>query len=89
MIETERIKFERHYEYRQDELLDFVTKLCVKTEGLTIDNRVPLYPIRKKSLARLLHRAGFQDIKFYGGFQWEPLSSLSMPLVVSVRKKAD
>jgi len=89
LIETDRIKFERHYEYRQDAFLDFVTRLYVKSADRIIHNRLPLYPIDKKSLLRKLQQAGFENINFYSGFHREPLSSDSMPLVAGARKQED
>lgn len=88
-IENDAIVFKRHYETRPDGRLDFVTRLHVKSEDRVIQNRLPLYPIRKNSLLGLLKRAGFQDIHFYGNFNGEPLTPRSMPLVVGTRKNPD
>ncbi len=86
-IENEHIKFERHYEFReQDEMINFKTRLTVKSSGLTITNSVPLHPVRRDFLKVLLQEADFESIQFFGGFDGAPLSERSMPLIVSAQK---
>jgi SAM-dependent methyltransferase len=88
-IETNRVVFERQYEYRPDGRLDFLTRLYVRIGNQVIHNRVPLYPIGKRRLLDLLQGACFEHIHLYGSFNGEPLTPESMPLVVGARKKRD
>jgi glycine/sarcosine N-methyltransferase len=86
-IENEYIKFERRYEFReQDEMINFKTNLTVKATGQTISNSVPLHPIRRDFLTLLLQETGFGNIRFFGGFDESALSERSMPLIVSAQK---
>lgn len=87
-IENNHIKFERHYEFReQDEMINFKTHLTVKATGQSITNSVPLHPIRRDFLMKLLQESGFERIRFFGGFDGAPLSERSMPLIVTAQKK--
>lgn len=86
-IENEHIRFERHYEFReQDEMINFKTLLTVKSSGLTITNSVPLHPVRRDFLRMLLQESGFGRIQFFGGFDSAPLTERSMPLIVTAQK---
>ncbi len=86
-IENDHIKFERHYEFReQDEMINFKTLLTVKSLGLTITNSVPLHPVRRDFLKILLQEAGFEGIQFFGGFDSAPLKERSMPLIAVAQK---
>ncbi len=83
-IETDHIRFQR--DYRLDEstgLIDFHTVLTVKASGLILENTVPLYPLRRKELLTYLTEAGFSEIEEYGGFDEEPFTPDSIPLIVT------
>lgn len=86
-IENDHIKFERHYEFReQDEMINFKTRLTVKSSGLTVTNSVPLHPVRRDFLKMLLQESGFERIQTFGGFDGAPLTERSMPLIVTAQK---
>jgi SAM-dependent methyltransferase len=85
-LETERCVFERYYGKRDDNLLDFQTKLTLKREGRVIEHSIPLYPLRKHELENMLKDAGFLDVEFYGGFNAVELTMDSIPLVGVARK---
>ena len=86
-IDNDEIRFERNYEFKNDaELIDFNTRLTVKSTGQEIKNTTKLYAIRKEKLQDLLEKAGFTAIEFFGGFNREPLTNSSLPLVVSCLK---
>ncbi len=83
-IETDYIRFQR--DYHRDEttgLIDFHTVLMVKASGLTMENTVPLYPLRREELLRYMDRAGLHDIEEYGGFDETPFTPDSIPLIVT------
>lgn len=87
VIDNEHIRFERNYEFSGElELIDFNTKLTVKSTGQEIKNSAKLYAIRQNKLQELLADAGFSSIEFFGGFNREPLSAKSLPLVLSCQK---
>ena len=87
LIDNEQISFERNYEFGDESgLIDFKTKLTVKSTGQVIKNSTKLYAIRQNKLQELLKEAGFSSIEFFGSFNREPLISTSLPLVLSCLK---
>lgn len=87
LIDNEHIRFERNYEFESgSELIDFNTKLTVKSTGQEIKNSTKLYAIRKDKLQELLAEAGFSSIEFFGNFNREPLPPTSLPLVLTCQK---
>jgi glycine/sarcosine N-methyltransferase len=87
LIDNEHIRFERNYEFGDESaLIDFNTKLTVKSTGQEIKNSTKLYAIRPDKLQELLVEAGFSSIEFFGNFNREPLTKNSLPLVLSCVK---
>jgi 2-polyprenyl-3-methyl-5-hydroxy-6-metoxy-1,4-benzoquinol methylase len=87
LIDNEHIRFERNYEFHDgSELIDFNTNLTVKSIGQEIKNSTQLYPITQKKLQGFLEEAGFVAIEFFGGFNREPLTDKSLPLVMACQK---
>lgn len=87
LIDNEHISFERNYEYGDESgLIDFNTKLTVKSTGQCIEHSVKLNPIRQNKLQELLEEAGFNSIEFFGSFRAEPLTPTCLPLIVTCRK---
>jgi ubiquinone/menaquinone biosynthesis C-methylase UbiE len=86
-IENEIIKFERNYTYHKERnVIDFETILTIKENTRQISNKIELYPIRKSQIAKLLFKAGFTDIRYFGNFKREELTSENIPLVVETLK---
>lgn len=87
LIDSEHISFERNYEFGDESgLIDFNTKLTVKSTGQEIKNSTKLYAIRPDKLQELLEEAGFSAIEFFGSFNREPITAASLPLVLSCQK---
>jgi 2-polyprenyl-3-methyl-5-hydroxy-6-metoxy-1,4-benzoquinol methylase len=87
LIDNEDIRFERNYEFNDNsELIDFDTKLTVKSTGQEIKNSTHLNPITQQKLQKFLEEAGFVAIEFFGSFNREPLTDKSLPLVVVCQK---
>lgn len=87
LIDNEEIRFERNYEFKSDSrLIDFNTRLTIKSTGQEIKNSTPLWPIRKAQLEDCLRKAGFLNIEFWGSFKQEPLTETSLPLIFSATK---
>jgi len=87
VIDNEHIRFERNYESESgSELIDFNTKLKVKSTNQEIKNSTKLYAIRQNKLQEILEEAGFINIEFFGSFNREPLTALSLPLVLICQK---
>ena len=87
LIDNEHISFERKYEFGDKSgLIDFNTKLTVKSTGQEIKNSTKLYSIRQNKLQEILEEAGFSAIEFFGGFNREPLSANSLSLVLTCQK---
>ncbi len=82
-IDNEHICFERFYKYPESkDRIEFKTKLTVKKENKTIENSLNLYPVRKAELNKLLKKAGYESVSFFGSFKREKLTEDSLPLVV-------
>jgi len=87
LIDNEHIRFERNFEFSDKSgLIDFNTKLTVKSTGQEMINSTKLYAIRQNKLQELLEEAGFTFIEFFGSFNRETLTASSLPLVLSCRK---
>lgn len=87
LIDNEHITFERRYEYENgSDLIDFNTKLTIKSTGQEITNSVKLYAIRQNKLQELLKKAGFGSFEFFGNFKSEPLTNNSLPLILTCQK---
>lgn len=87
-IDNDHITFERHYAFPElPGLIDFNTKLTVKSTGQVIENTIKLNPIRQEKLHKLLEEAGFENINCFGNFDNGPLLPDSLPLIVSCNKK--
>jgi len=81
-IENEHIQFIRNYKYDSSSgLIHFETNLLVKKTGVEIKNSVPLLPMRKDALKKLLKEAGFTSIQYYGNFRKDEWSEKSVPLI--------
>jgi len=87
LIENEEVRFERNYEFKTNsDLIDFNTKLTVKSTGQEIKNTTQLLPIRRTELQDYLQKAGFTQIEFFGNFKADPLTETSLPLIVTALK---
>lgn len=87
LIDNEHISFERNYTFDEgSDLIDFNTKLTVKSTGQEITNSVKLYAIRQNKLQELLEEAGFGSFEYFGSFNGEPLTKNSLPLIVTCQK---
>lgn len=87
LIENDKIKFERFYEFNGDsDLIDFITKLTIKADGNIINNKLPLYAIEKEKLDNLVASAGFIELEYFGSFKHEPLTDSSLPLIIVCKK---
>jgi SAM-dependent methyltransferase len=87
LIDNDHISFERNYTFGEgSDLIDFNTKLTVKSTGQEITNSVKLYAIRQNKLQELLEEAGFRSCEYFGSFKAEPLTKTSLPLIVACQK---
>jgi glycine/sarcosine N-methyltransferase len=87
LIDNEFVRFERSYEFTQEsDLIDFNTKLTIKSTLQEIKNTVKLLAIRPEKLQELLIEAGFKNLEFFGSFNGEPLSETSLTLIVTGQK---
>lgn len=81
-IENDSIKFVRNYTVTDDNRIEFCTTLTVKQSKKIIENKVILFPLRKKQIETLLTSAGFSTINFFSSFNGDTYSSNSLPLVI-------
>lgn len=84
LIETSRVHFTRQYILPNtgQQKIEFRTILTNKSTGETQENKVPLLPIRKKELERILLMAGFKQLHFYASFERAPYTGDHLPLIV-------
>ena len=84
-IKTPSLAFTRTYIKRSDGRIDFQTALKMETEDRILENSIPLIPLRKEILERLLKEAGFKELQTFGGFDKSPLTKDSVPYVCIAR----
>ncbi len=83
LIDNEHIKFVRKYEAQEDRL-NFLTTLYIKSEDRKIDGSILLYPIKRDKIEELLLKTGFKNIEFYSNWNGEKGSSL--PLIFTAQR---
>lgn len=84
------LAFERYYNFREDGFLDFMTVLRIQDNNQparVIQNTVPLYPLTKDEMLKLLKETGFSDIKTWSGFSNSPWNMVSFATVVEACKR--
>lgn len=89
LIENEKIKFKRYYEL-EDKNVIFTAELLIKESGETFKGSTNLVPLRKNKLEESLKSAGFNSIRYYGGFDRRDFKNNSMTLIAvaqSVREE--
>ncbi len=85
-IENKDIRFQRIYNLDSTSgLIEFKTILDVKSSNEVINNKVLLYPLRKKELTTYLTKAGYKEINYYSNFKKSASDSNSTPLIVSAK----
>lgn len=62
------LKFKRIYRYNKD-LNKVFFKTILEIEGKELENEIPLYPLLSHELVKLLHEAGYTEVKLYGDFK--------------------
>lgn len=87
LIESENIRFVRHYSFEENSpLISFQTELHLKKEGQVICNETPLLALKSNELRELLNNAGFVDVELFSGFKKEPFGGKHIPLVAKAVK---
>jgi len=87
LIENDKIKFERYYDYPDGELINFRTILTIKKTNRIIHNSIGLYPLQKMDLDLILGDHHFTNIDYFGSFLMDDLKADSLPLVVHAVKQ--
>jgi len=85
------LRFERDYEYDQQEnLIYFKTKLISEVESKILqENEIPLYPLRRDELVKFLEESGFEIKETYGNPKGEPFHPVeSVPLILTAELKS-
>lgn len=83
LIDTERVVFDRRYEWR-DGRLHFTTCLTEKATGQAWRNDIILRPIVKFPIDGALESAGFGPAQFYGSYEGDPYRADSYHLIFQV-----
>ncbi|AQS58317.1 class I SAM-dependent methyltransferase [Desulforamulus ferrireducens] len=83
--------FTRHYEFRADGLINFITSLVKNgpngSQECLGSGQVPLRPLTRKQLEESLVQANFQEIEVYGGFDRRPHSWDSQATVIKASRR--
>lgn len=87
IIENDQIRFERTYELLDGKKILFDTKLFDQKARKVIENKIPLYPIRKKDVENQLIRVGFEEVKFYKNYKMETCDGQHLPLIFIAKKE--
>ncbi len=85
-IETPVLKFERDYQHREDQRVDFNTTLHLLETGETFVSSFPLLALRRSELEEALEGVGFENIRFYGDLEGSPLTRDSLALFLAASK---
>lgn len=87
IIDNKYIRFERSYNLSgNSELIDFNTRLTVKSNEQVIENSVKLYALQKEKFQDLLNKSGFEITALCGNFNGSPFSETGLPLIATCRK---
>ncbi|MBN2262149.1 MAG: class I SAM-dependent methyltransferase [Prolixibacteraceae bacterium] len=86
LIDNERIKFVRNYQFHKNGFISFNTSLFIKNNKQTIENSILLKPVFVDELKNLLTKCGFRSVELYGGFNGESVNTKNLPLVISAQK---
>lgn len=84
VLEGDHTVFTRHYAHMADKLI-FNTSITVKETGERFDSAVPLTPIRKSELGKMLQETGFGSIDYYGNYDGDPFTADSFALIAACR----
>ncbi len=84
-IESDNYIFERNYILESHGVIQFSTVLSDKTNGESYTQSVPLIPILKEDLRKMLSK-DFIDIQFFGSFKKDAWSEESFHTVVLAKK---
>ena len=87
LIDNDKIRFERYYEFNNSKLLNFRTLLYIKEIKKSIENMIKLFPITRNQLEEILINNGFVNIECFRNFNKDPLIESSLPLVLSCELK--
>ncbi|GAB6181942.1 class I SAM-dependent methyltransferase [Desulfotomaculum defluvii] len=70
------IIFTRQYDFRSDAIIDFKTTLIKNepdgSQRSLVSNQIPLRPLTRSNLEKLLQAVGFEDTQVFGGFNHKP-----------------
>ena len=83
VIDNEKIRFERKYNIRPDNKVEFNTKLYIKAVDRTFENSTLQFPICRNEMVRLMLNAGFFNIVTYADFKFNFFSKNDISVIFS------
>jgi len=84
-IDAADYSFKRDYMHRKDGLIDFSTRLTVKSDKTVLQSSIPLFPLRKSELLTLMNGL-FSEVRYFGGFDRSEWTEQSFHLVIEAVK---
>lgn len=85
-VSAHDLSFKRSYTFTSNEKVIFKTTIDIPSQGITISNSLPLYPIKNKALTGMISDNGMTIIGTYHGFAGSKFSPDSDALVVLAKK---
>jgi len=86
LIDNDRVRFVREYDFLENGYLRFNTKLHIKQSEKVISNSSILLCLPPKRLYQILRRAGFYHIYPYESWSEDRVSNNALPLIVEAIK---
>jgi len=88
LIDNEKIRFQRYYDFLYNGLIAFNTVLTVKgEEEMVINNSVRLNPLGLESVKCRLESEGFKITGVFENYKGESLSQKNLPLIITALKE--
>lgn len=85
LIENEEVKFVRNYDYdKENDIINFNTELTINKD--VYESSIPLKPIFKNELDKILNNVKFDKINFFGDFKGGEYRENSYALVFCAQK---
>ncbi len=85
-VSTHDLSFRRSYTFTSNKKVIFKTTIEVPSEGVTISNSLPLFPIRKEALLDMVDASGMRVIGTFPGFVGKKFTPDADALVVLAKK---
>jgi len=80
-LDDREVEFKRNYRPLDNDHVSFDTEITIKRNGKSFTNSIPLIPLKKNKLIKILENTGFEVIDTFGSYSeegWEEGSFLTI-----------